>query len=103
MAPAPVARASAAEHASQPDLTKIQHIVFLVRANRTFDNMFGQFPGAGGATQATMSTGAVVPLGRTPDQTTHDLGHTSESSEIGAMCQIQVVSNPPQPEFAREF
>jgi phospholipase C len=30
--------------------TKIDHIVFLIKENRTFDNYFGQFPGADGAT-----------------------------------------------------
>ena len=29
---------------------KINHIVFVIKENRTFDNYFGQFPGADGAT-----------------------------------------------------
>ena len=29
---------------------KIKHIVFVIKENRTFDNYFGQFPGADGAT-----------------------------------------------------
>jgi phospholipase C len=31
-------------------LNKIKHIVFIVKENRTFDNYFGTFPGADGAT-----------------------------------------------------
>src|SRR4051812_10327763 len=29
----------------------IKHVVFLVKENRTFDNYFGQYPGADGATE----------------------------------------------------
>ena len=38
-------------------LRKIKHIVFLVKENRTFDNYFGAFPGADGATFGKISTG----------------------------------------------
>jgi phospholipase C len=55
---------------------KIQHIVFIVKENRTFDNYFGTFPGADGATRGTISTGRVIPLGHTPDRTGHDIGHS---------------------------
>ena len=41
---------------------KIKHIVFVIKENRTFDNYFGQFPGADGATQGTKCDGSVVPL-----------------------------------------
>jgi len=40
----------------------IQHVIFLVKDNRTFDNYFGKFPGANGATTALDSSGAIVPL-----------------------------------------
>ena len=58
------------------DITKIQHIVFIVKENRTFDNYFGTFPGAEGATSGVISTGQTIPLGRTPDKTPHDIGHS---------------------------
>ena len=67
----------------RPDITQIDHIVFLLRENRTFDNLFGLFPGADGATQATISTGAVIPLGHSPDQMTRDLGHSGQASDVG--------------------
>jgi phospholipase C len=67
----------------RPDITKIDHIVFLLRENRTFDNLFGLFPGADGATQATISTGAVIPLGHSPDQMTRDPGHSGQASDVG--------------------
>jgi phospholipase C len=65
---------------SNSSFGKIQHIVFLVKENRSFDEYFGTFPGANGATTATISTGQVIPLGRTPDKPTHDLGHEWQDS-----------------------
>ena len=62
--------------AAGPDgLNKIQHIVFVIKENRTFDNYFGTFPGADGATTGRISTGQSLPLGHTPDRTPRDLGH----------------------------
>ena len=55
----PVRVQSAADHApaskppSQLQLARhaIKHVVFVVKENRTFDTMFGRFPGADGATR----------------------------------------------------
>ncbi|MBZ5680458.1 MAG: choice-of-anchor D domain-containing protein [Acidobacteriia bacterium] len=58
------------------DLTNIQHIVFIIKENRTFDHYFGTFPGADGASSGTTSSGLVRLLGRAPDQTPHDIDHT---------------------------
>ena len=55
---------------------KIQHIVFIVKENRTFDNYFGTCPGADGATSGRISTGQVIPLRHTPDKTKHDIDHS---------------------------
>ncbi len=60
---------------STPPLDAIQHVVFIIKENRTFDNYFGTFPGADGATHGTISTGQVIPLGHTPDQTPRDICH----------------------------
>ncbi|HVI08017.1 MAG TPA: alkaline phosphatase family protein [Candidatus Binatia bacterium] len=58
------------------DMTVIQHIVFIMKENRSFDNMFGTFPNANGATTAPISTGQTIPLGHTPDVTPRDIaGH----------------------------
>ncbi|HUY13275.1 MAG TPA: alkaline phosphatase family protein [Terriglobia bacterium] len=61
----------------------IQHIVFIIKENRSFDNYFGQFPGADGATTGITSTGQVIPLRHTPDQV-GDIGHDWPSA-INAM------------------
>ena len=50
------------------DITLIQHIIFIIKENRSFDNYFGQYPGANGATSGVTSTGQVIPLRHTPDQ-----------------------------------
>jgi len=57
------------QHAHRKGIHKIKHIVFIVKENRTFDNYFGTFPGADGATSGSISTGEVVPLGHAPDVT----------------------------------
>jgi phospholipase C len=59
-----------------PGFEKIQHIVFIIKENRTFDNYFGKFPGANGATTARISTGQVIPLRHMPDRAPHDICHT---------------------------
>jgi phospholipase C len=69
--------ASSVAAAGQSDFqSAIQHIVIFTKENRTFDNMFGAFPGANGATSGIISTGQVIPMGRQPDQTPRDLCHT---------------------------
>jgi phospholipase C len=44
------------------DLNTIQHFVFLIKENRSFDHYFGTFPGADGATTGMISTGQVIPI-----------------------------------------
>src|SRR5829696_3279508 len=46
---------------------KIDHIVFLVKENRTYDHLFGRFPGADGATDGRTCDGDTVPLRRADD------------------------------------
>jgi phospholipase C len=48
---------------------KITHVVYLVKENRTFDTMFGRFPGADGATSGLTCDGKTVPLTRAADDT----------------------------------
>jgi phospholipase C len=46
---------------------RIDHIVFLVKENRTFDHLFGRFPGADGATSGRICDGRIIPLRRAAD------------------------------------
>jgi hypothetical protein len=45
----------------------IQHTVFIISENHTFDNYFGTFPGADGATSGLLSNGEWIPLSAMPD------------------------------------
>ncbi len=84
------------EHRGEHErLEKIRHIVFLVKENRTFDNYFGTFPGADGATSGRISTGDVIPLGQAPDRTPRDISHSFQSAvkaiDGGAMDQFDLI------------
>jgi phospholipase C len=57
------------------DVIPIEHVVFIIKENRTFDHYFGRYPGADGATTGELSTGETVPLAQAPDVMGHDLGH----------------------------
>jgi phospholipase C len=65
----------AVSRASNP----IKHIVIMVKENHTFDNYFGTFPGADGATTYTDPNGKVHPLNHTPDQLLADIRHDHPS------------------------
>jgi phospholipase C len=55
---------------------KIKHVVFIIKENRSFDNYFGRYPGADGATQGRTSDGRVVDLSVATDVLEPDLGHS---------------------------
>ncbi len=82
-------------HRHRHGLRRIQHIVFIVKENRTFDNYFGTFPGADGATTGMIHAGEVVPLSRQPDRLTHDIGHSFNNAvtaiNSGAMNQFDLI------------
>ncbi|MGI8824180.1 MAG: phospholipase C [Chloroflexota bacterium] len=58
----------------------IEHVVILEKENHSFDNIFGQYPGADGTMQAQVSSGDVVPLNHTPDHTLLDIAHAGASA-----------------------
>jgi len=67
-----------------PNVSQIQHIVFIIKENRSFDSFFGTFPGANGATTATISTGQTIPMGHQGDQMPWDItGHGWWDFQIG--------------------
>ncbi|HET6176396.1 MAG TPA: alkaline phosphatase family protein [Candidatus Sulfotelmatobacter sp.] len=45
----------------------IEHTVFILKENHTFDNYFGTFPGADGVTSGVTSNGQTVPFTLMPD------------------------------------
>jgi phospholipase C len=60
----------------------IRHIVIIDKENRSFDNYFGTFPSADGATHATLTDGRIVPLIHTPDHTLLDIAHAGNAAQI---------------------
>ena len=59
----------------------IKHIVFFIKENRTFDNYFGTYPGANGATTARDSQGTIMPLRHEADQIP-DIDHSSNGARM---------------------
>jgi phospholipase C len=85
-APAP-APAPADTTPTCPVPGKIEHVVFLIKENRTFDNYFGTFPGANGLTTALDSTGNVVPLAQASDTNFGcDIDHSPEGADAAWNC-----------------
>ncbi|MFM8999670.1 MAG: phospholipase C [Actinomycetota bacterium] len=76
----PTTTSPSGEH---PSDTPIEHIVFIVKENRSFNSYFATYPGATGATEGGTITctedgcedGPVVPLKPAPDIIAHDLTH----------------------------
>lgn len=60
----------------------IQHIVIMVKENRSFDNYFGTFPGADGTRVGRTSDGRTVPLLHTPDHTLIDINHAGDAARV---------------------
>ncbi len=63
-------------------LDKIDHIVFIIKENRSFDQYFGRFPGADGATSGKTSTGDIVPLAEAPDMVQPDPAHSADAAYL---------------------
>jgi phospholipase C len=91
-------------HAQSPavpkrnDITALNHFVFIVQENRSFDNYFGTFPGANGATSGKISTGQTIPLSHQGDQYPRDLHHAWEGTWLavdnGRMDKFDLIQSP---------
>jgi phospholipase C len=57
--------------------TPIKHVVFIIKENRTFDNLFGRFPGANGVTVGN-DQGEQRPLTQALDMVPEDIQHCYE-------------------------
>lgn len=75
----------------------IQHIVFIVKENRSFDHMFGQYPGANGATEGLCGSKRVR-LAHAHDFTpnlNHEWGPARQAINGGHMNGFCWVKQPP--------
>jgi phospholipase C len=76
--PAPTSVASSPA-ATVGTKTPIKHVIYLMLENRSFDNLFGRFPGVNGATTGVYQ-GREVPLMNCPDWLPSDLPHDRHSA-----------------------
>ncbi len=94
--PAPTVPPAAPSSTVATFRSQIQHIVFIIKENRSFDNYFGTFPGADGATSGVISTGQRMSLGHTPNLMPQDIGHswgdTRTAMDNGRMDRFDLVS-----------
>jgi phospholipase C len=74
---------------------QIQHIVFIMKENHSFNNIFGTFPGVNGATSGPVSNGSTIPLNHLNDEV-RDMGHDWNDSLTaingGLMNQFDLVN-----------
>lgn len=77
---APAVRPTPQKPKPAKSASPIQHIIIIDKENRSFDNLFGRFPGADGATTARVSSGHIIALRRTPDHTLLDIAHAGNSA-----------------------
>jgi len=77
-------------------IQNIEHIIFIVKENRTFDHYFGTFPNATGTTAGIDSLGQVISLGPAPDQMPYDLDHefanTVAAMDGGGMDRFDLIN-----------
>jgi phospholipase C len=59
-----------------PTATPIKHVIFLVKENRTFDQLFGRYPGADGTTTGRMDGRTVQLTQGIPQQLPQDIVHS---------------------------
>lgn len=62
-------------------VSPISHIVIFYKENRSFDSMFGAFPGANGATTYKDKQGVTHPLGHETLALAHDVCHTYQCAK----------------------
>jgi len=91
-----VSLAHAQPSAGLSGIQKINHIVFLIKENRTYDNMFGAFNATYGTKTCKLSTGQVVPMGRAADRYPHDIDHSWAAANLamnnGKMNQFDLIN-----------
>ena len=107
LASSPTVAQADRDHAARPITTptgigKISHIVFIVKENRTYDNMFGAFNSAYGRKTCKTSTGEVIPMRRAPDRYARDIYHGWEDAllamDAGKMDRFDLIGlNTPAP------
>ena len=76
-----------------PSATPVEHVIIIVKENHTFDNYFGQFPGANGARLVVINGTRQHPP-RAPDSSpdiAHDFAHAHTAYDGGKMDRFDQV------------
>ncbi len=60
----------------------IKHIIYIIKENHSYDNLFGTFPGGNGATTYKNAQGNVVKLNHTPDSLINDIDHSHDGAVL---------------------
>lgn len=67
---------------------QIQHVVIIIKENHSFDNYFGRFPGANGATTGKTKTQSglpLTPMSNTPKNCVHSWNNARKDIDNGLM------------------
>jgi len=93
---------------------KIQHIIYIIQENRSFDDMFQGYPGADTASSGKNSRGQTIELAPVSLKTAYDIDHSANAmfaacdgtgSVAGTHCRMDAfdrehpVGGPPNPQF----
>ncbi len=65
-----------------PPANPIKHVIFIVKENRSFDDYFGRYPGAEGATTGKTLEGKTIPLKIAKDIQPRDINHSFQAGLI---------------------
>jgi phospholipase C len=53
---------------NQKFLTPIEHVIIILKENRSFDHYFGKYPGVNGSSTGKLSNDSVIPLGKATNE-----------------------------------
>ncbi len=89
----PITRAQ--QHAPA-GIQNIDHVIFIVKENRTYDNMFGTLNPTYGKKTCALSTGQVILMSRAADRYPHDIDHSFAAAVLamngGKMNQFDLIN-----------
>jgi phospholipase C len=77
----PVGGSSTSETCVSTGGCPIKHVVFLIKENHTFDNLFALFPGAAGVSHAYAGAKR-IPLTSAPDHVPYDIAHSGDAASF---------------------
>jgi phospholipase C len=80
-APTAASVAPPATTAVPSPVPRIEHVVLIIKENRTYDSYFGRYPHGDGAVEGRLKSGRSIPLAALPDRSA-DVGHAYDDALI---------------------